>query len=148
MPVGIFKSPGIRPKQVPFQSNCFNSSPYNPDFQRPWRRRPQKTLWEKEKMLVTSIFSISQNVFYPFKNKCQFLSQIYFVVCMCFQFWQGKDFVVWWKVKQSGQCRWTIEGHILCHLILVKIGCNGNFTLYQTTIFWTGPNSKYLQTTK
>ena len=45
-----------------------------------------KTLWEKEKMLVTSIFSFSHNVFYPSLNKFQFFSYIYFVVCKCFQF--------------------------------------------------------------
>ena len=28
-----------------------------------------KTLWEKEKMLVTSIFSFSHNVFYPFPKR-------------------------------------------------------------------------------
>ena len=30
---------------------------------------PLKTLWVKEKMLVTSIFSFSNNVFYPIKDK-------------------------------------------------------------------------------
>ena len=33
-----------------------------------------KKLWEKEKMLVTSIFSFSHNVFYPSQDKFQFLS--------------------------------------------------------------------------
>ena len=37
-------------------------------------------------MLVTSIFSFSCNVFNPSQNKYQFFSQIYFVVCKCFQF--------------------------------------------------------------
>ena len=45
-----------------------------------------KTLWEKEKMLVTSIFSHSHNVFYHSQSKFQFLSHIYFVVCKSFQF--------------------------------------------------------------
>ena len=45
------------------------------------RNKPFKTLWEKEKMLVTSIFSVSNNLSYPSKNKCPFLSQIYFVIC-------------------------------------------------------------------
>ena len=43
-----------------------------------------KTLWEKEKMLVTSIFSFSQNVFYPSQNKFQYFYNIYFVVCKCY----------------------------------------------------------------
>ena len=41
---------------------------------------------KKEKMLVTSIFSFSNNVFYPSENKFQFFSHIWFVVCKCFQF--------------------------------------------------------------
>ena len=35
-----------------------------------------KTLWEKEKMLVTSIFSFSYNGFYPIKEKINNLSNI------------------------------------------------------------------------
>ena len=47
-----------------------------------------KHFWEKEKMLVTSIFSFSQNVFYTSQNKFQFLSHIYmyFVICKHFEF--------------------------------------------------------------
>ena len=37
------------------------------------RKKSFKTLWEKEKMLVTSIFSFSHNVFYPYRNKLQIL---------------------------------------------------------------------------
>ena len=36
-----------------------------PTFNDPWERSLLKTFWEKEKMLVTSIFSFYQNVFYP-----------------------------------------------------------------------------------
>ena len=36
-------------------------------------------MWEKEKMLVTSIFSFSHNIFYPFINKDQYFSPIYFL---------------------------------------------------------------------
>ena len=44
---------------------CINSLPHNSYIERPWNRSLLKTLWEKEKMLVTSIFSFSRNVFYP-----------------------------------------------------------------------------------
>ena len=37
-------------------------------------------------MLVTSIFSLSHNVFYPYRNKFQFFSHAYFVIRQCFQF--------------------------------------------------------------
>ena len=46
-----------------------NSLPHNPDFKQPRRKSLLKTLWKKEKILVTSIFSFSQNVFYPSQNK-------------------------------------------------------------------------------
>ena len=49
----------------------------------------------KEKMLVTSIFSFSHNVFYPSRNKFWFFIQIYFVVYKCFQLGQDQNFVVW-----------------------------------------------------
>ena len=38
-----------------------------PNFNHPEEELFLKTLWKKEKMLVTSIFSISHNEFYPFK---------------------------------------------------------------------------------
>ena len=43
----------------------FNSLLHNPIFQRSCARSLLKTLWEKEKMLVTSIFSFFHNVFFP-----------------------------------------------------------------------------------
>ena len=45
-------------------------------FNDPKERSLLKTLWEKENMLVTSIFSFSHNVFYPSKSKFQFLNHI------------------------------------------------------------------------
>ena len=64
----------------------FNSLPHSSDFQQPQERSLLKTSWEKEKMLVTSIFSFFYNVFYPIKDRNYHLSYIYFVVCKCFQF--------------------------------------------------------------
>ena len=46
-----------------------NSFPHNPEILQPDKRKLLKTLWGKEKMLVTSIFSFSRNVFYSFHNK-------------------------------------------------------------------------------
>ena len=45
-----------------------------------------KILWEKEKMLVTSIFCFSHDVFYSFQKEFLFLSYIDYVVCKCCQF--------------------------------------------------------------
>ena len=56
-----------------------------------------KTLWEKEKMLVTSIFSFLNDVLYPMKGIFHVFSKIKFVVCKCFQFGQVQNFVVWVK---------------------------------------------------
>ena len=64
----------------------FNSLPHNPDFLQPSEGSLLKTLWEMEKMLETVIFSFSHNVFYPSIHNFHFLTQIYFVVCKCFQF--------------------------------------------------------------
>ena len=44
----------------------FNPFPNKPWYQRVCRRRLSKTPWEKEKLLVTSNFSFSHSVFYPF----------------------------------------------------------------------------------
>ena len=57
----------------------------------PTSYNPEKEIFyenivEKEKMLVTSIFSFSRKVFYPSQKKIQFLRYIYFVICKCFQF--------------------------------------------------------------
>ena len=52
-----------------------------------------KTLWDKEKVLVSSIFSFSHNVFYSFKKDFLFLSYIYFVVCKCFQFGKASNLI-------------------------------------------------------
>ena len=44
----------------------FNPFPHNDAFWRLWETSLLKTLWEKEKLLVTSDFSFSHSVFYPF----------------------------------------------------------------------------------
>ena len=51
---------------------------------------------KQEKMLVTSIFSFSHNVFYHSQNKFQFLRYFHVVVCKCFQFGQVPYFVIWY----------------------------------------------------
>ena len=62
----------------------------------PQRKRLWKTLREREKMLVTSIFS-SLNVFYS-KREIVILST--FVVCKCFQFRPVQNLVIWYRVKK------------------------------------------------
>ena len=47
-------------------SERVNPFPHNDTFWRPWETSLLKTLWEKEKLLVTSNFSFSHSVFHPF----------------------------------------------------------------------------------
>ena len=49
-----------------------------------------KTFWEKKKMLVTSIFFFSHNVFYPMKDKFIILSNINFNLSSANAFNLGK----------------------------------------------------------
>ena len=69
-------------KGVDFQPNnpeyLWNLTPYHtiPTFNDPEKESLFKTLWEKEKMLVTSIFYFSHNVFNPSLTEFQFLNYI------------------------------------------------------------------------
>ena len=47
---------------------CINPFPHNDTFSRPSETSLLKTLWEKEKLLVTSNFSFTHSVFYPVKE--------------------------------------------------------------------------------
>ena len=58
-----------------------------------------KTLLEKEKMLVTCIFSFTHNVFYSVKKEFLFFSHVQVVVCKCFRFGLGLNFVIWQRVN-------------------------------------------------
>ena len=59
----------------------FNTLPHNLKFQGPCTKMLLKALWEKEKNLVTSIFSSSHNVFYRIKDSNHHFSNAEFVVC-------------------------------------------------------------------
>ena len=73
----------IESKQhVPFAVNPLLNNPW---FFRPGDRGLLKTLHEKEKTVVTSIFSSSNNNFYPAGNNVHFLSYLYFVALTCLQ---------------------------------------------------------------
>ena len=54
--IGIYQLVKVRSKPVSLN----NPLPQNPDFQRPLKRSLLKTIWEKEKMLVTSIVLFPQ----------------------------------------------------------------------------------------
>ena len=133
----------------------FNPFPHNNTFWRVWERSLLKTLWEKEKMLVASIFSFSHNVFYTIKEKEKMLvasifsfshnvfytikdrnfhlCYIYFVVCKCFEFRQGQIFVIWEWVKYELVFLSSWVGHVrieLFHSIVVYCSMN-HFVSYE-----------------
>ena len=63
----------------------------NPFPNKPWFSRVcswslLKTLWEKEKLLVTSNFSFSHSVFYPFGELSAIFIKLKIVVCKLFEF--------------------------------------------------------------
>ena len=63
-----------------------NPFPNKPLFLRICSTSLLKTLWEKEKLLVTSNFSFSHSVFYPFGKLSGILIEVKIVVCKLFQF--------------------------------------------------------------
>ena len=56
----------------------FNPFPHNDTYWRPWETNLLKTLWEKEKLLITSNFSFSHSVFYLLDNFLPFSSNLKF----------------------------------------------------------------------
>ena len=74
----LVKGEGCVVKSYPF--------PNKPWFLRVCSRSVLKTLWEEEKLLVTSNFSFSHSVFYPFGELCAIFVKLKIVVCKLFQF--------------------------------------------------------------
>ena len=75
-----------------FMQISFNPFPNKPMFLRVCSASLLKTLWEKEKLLVTSNFSISHSVFLPFHQVKNCRLQTLSV-------WKSLKFVVWERVK-------------------------------------------------
>ena len=76
-----------------FYSICILKS-FNPFPNKPWflhvcSTSLLKTLWEKEKLLVTSDFSFSHSVFYPVRKLSAILIKVKIVICKFFQFGRG-----------------------------------------------------------
>ena len=70
-----------------FHFKCtFNPFPNKPWFLRVCSRSLLKTLWDKEKLLVTSNFSFSHSVFYLFGELSAIFMKFEIVVCPLFEF--------------------------------------------------------------
>ena len=67
-------------------AHCFNPFPNKPWFLRVRITSLLKTLWEKEKLLVTSNFSFSHSVFYLFGELPAIFIKFEIDVCKLFQF--------------------------------------------------------------
>ena len=63
-----------------------NPFPYKPWFVRVCSKMSLKTLWEKDKMLLTSNFSFFHSVFYPFVELSFIFIKVKIIVCKLFQF--------------------------------------------------------------
>ena len=84
-----------------FPQYFVNPFPNKPWFLRVCSTSLLKTLWEKEKLLVTSNFSFSRSVFYPFGELSAIFIKSEIVVCKVFQFGKGLKFFVWERVKSA-----------------------------------------------
>ena len=77
----------------------FNPFPNKPWFLPVCSTSLLKTLWEKEKLLVTSNFSFTHSVFYPFRELSAIFIDFEIVVCKLFQFERHIKFVVCERVN-------------------------------------------------
>ena len=64
----------------------FKPFPNKPWFLRVCSTSLLKTLWEKEKLLITSDFSFFPSVFYPFGDFSAVFTKLEILVCKLFQF--------------------------------------------------------------
>ena len=76
----------------------FNPFPKKPRSLHVCSTSPLKTLWEKEKLHVTSNFFFSHTVFYPIGELSAIFIEFKIVVCKL-SVWKSLKFVVWQKVK-------------------------------------------------
>ena len=79
---------------------AFKPFPNKPWFLRVCSTSLLKTLWKKEKLLVTSNFSFSHSVFYLFEELSAIFNKIEIVVCKPISIWTSLIFVVWERVKK------------------------------------------------
>ena len=94
----LFESPGSAIFFVRVHDRHCNGihSSLNPFPNRPWfllvcSTRLLKTLWEKEKLLVTSNLPFSHSVFNPFEDLSSIFIKFEIVVCKLFQFGRVKN---------------------------------------------------------
>ena len=99
----------------------FNPFPNKPLFVRLCSKSLLKTLWEKEKLLVTSNFSFSPQCFLSFRiTFCHFLQTLNCPL-QTLSVWKSLQFVIWEMVNQGLQIRESDD--ILKPLVLFQNLC-------------------------
>ena len=78
----------------------FNPFPNKPWFLRVCSTSLLKTLWEKEKLLVTSNFSFSHSVYYQFGELSAIFINFENGRLQTLSVWKSLKFVVWERVKE------------------------------------------------
>ena len=76
-----------------------NPFPNKPLFLRVCTMSALKTLWEKEKLLVTSNFSFSHRIFYLFQELFTVFIKFKIVCLQTLSIWKSQKFAVWERVN-------------------------------------------------
>ena len=95
-----------------------------------------KTLWKKEKLLITSDSSFSPRVFYPFGElPFTIFIKLKIVVCELFSVWKSLKFVIWERAKRLVLFLCNLLHHVKVYFctLLRSLYCRGilALTLYQ-----------------
>ena len=77
---------GFNPQVCFYIVYALNPFLHNDTFWHPWETSLLKALWEKEKLLVTSNFSFTHSVFYPYRELSGIFIKFKIVVSRQFQF--------------------------------------------------------------
>ena len=100
----------------PKQTHVLTPLPSKPWFLHVCSTGLLKTLLEKEKLLLTSNFSFSHSVFYPFREHSTIFIKFEIVVCKLFKFQRSLKFVVWERVIMYEQFFYYQQ----CFLLFLK----------------------------
>ena len=114
---------------------CLTLSQTSPGFLRVCRTSLLKTLWEKEKLLVTSNFSFSHSVLYPSGELSAIFLKFKIVVCKLFQFGRVKNLSFGKGLKLQLDNEQRIN-YIICEKVL-KHNLNFNYN------HWITYNGRY-----
>ena len=110
-----------------------NPFPNKPWFSRVCRTSLLKTPWEKEKLLVTSNFSFSHGVFYPFGELSATFIKFEIVVCKVRQF--GRVLNLWFGRGLNHLCYNPASSYEPCRNWFFKKTLREKDKLLQTSIF-------------